>query len=238
MAHKQAPWSFIEQYYLDDLAERDSHESRFYLSLLESVKGKSVLSLGCGPNLYDDVQFFANIPKEVVGIDLNRNNIEFLKKSRNLNLLQAKQFLKKHHVKSELIVGNILKPRKAFQNRFDAVYAMGVIGMFRERQIKGLLKLIHGYLKPNGIFLDIDWTDCQLSKEKYKEREGYEWYSRQGPTIKRLAELFNEAEFRTIKQCAHHVPDKQAYGWGKIYGIAAKKNRMCPPCSPTAVICI
>jgi len=220
---KQAPLKFVERYYTDDLAERNTPETKFYLSWLKRIRGKTVLSLGCGPNLYDDVRFFGRKPREIVGIDLNRNNIYFLKRSRHPELLRSKQFLSRNKVKTRLVVGNILKPRKEFVGKFDAIYAMGVVGMLEERRLKNLLKLIHGYLRPNGIFLDVDWTDCQLSREKYKERQGYEWYSKEGPSIKRIGSLIKRAKFRIIEHGTYDVPNKKEYAWGKIYGYLAQK---------------
>ena len=79
MTHAQAPWKFVEEYYIDDLAERDTIETKFYLSWLKYIKGKNVLCLGCGPNLYDDIQFFSNFPSKIVGVDINKNNKKIVK---------------------------------------------------------------------------------------------------------------------------------------------------------------
>jgi len=224
MRTKQAPWEFVEKYYTDDLAERNTPETRFYLSWLKHIKGKTVLSLGCGPNLYDDVQFFGCMPKGIVGIDLNKNNIDFLKKSRHPELLKSKRILSQNKVRTRLIAGNVLKPKKEFIGKFDAIYAMGVIGMFEERRLKNLLKLIHDYLKPKGIFLDVDWTDCQLSEKKYKERQSYEWYSKEGPSIKKIGSLIKQANLKIIEHSVYDVPNKKEYLWGKIYGYLAQKE--------------
>ncbi len=223
MNRKEAPWGFVEKYYTDDLNERDSPETKFYLSFLRYVKGRDILCLGCGPNLYDDVKFFSNFPNKIVGIDINKNNIEFLKTSQHPELLKIKKLLYKNKVKAELIIGDILKPRKDFVSNFDVVYAIGVVGMFKEEELKKLLKMIYSYLKPRGLFLDVDWTDCQLSEKKYQEREGYQWYSNQGPSIERLGEVIEQANFKIIKKEIYDVSNKKKYLWGKIYGYLARK---------------
>ncbi len=224
MIRIEAPWSFVEKYYSDDLTERDTPETKFYLSWLKNIRGKKVLSLGCGPNLYDDLQFFGDIPQELIGIDLNGNNIEFMKNSKHPELLHRKKVAQEKKVNVQLIVGNILETKSEWINNFDVVYAVGVLGMFEKEKLQQLLKLIHSYLRPQGILLDVDWTDCQLSKEKLKERESFEWYSKQGPNIKQIGELLQEIGFNMIKQEVFDVPNKKEYSWGKIYGYLVKKK--------------
>jgi len=99
----EAPWSFVEQYYLDDLAEQDTTESRYAQSWLKQVKGELILGLGCGPNFFEDVRFFSEIPREIVGVDLNENNIEFLKQSAHPEMLRRRAFLQEHGVGVSLI---------------------------------------------------------------------------------------------------------------------------------------
>ncbi len=220
---RQAPLSFVEKYYLDDLSERNTKETKWYLSFLKNIKGKRVLSLGCGPNLYDDVLFFSEIPEEIVGIDINKNNIEFLKKSKNSELLRCKNFLLNKKVSTKLIVGDILKTREEFVNYFDSIYAMGTIGMLKEKQLKDLLKDIHKYLKPKGIFLDIDWTENQLPKEKYKERKSYNWYDIKGPGISKIGKLMKNTGFKILKHEVYDIENKKEYMWGKMYVYLVQK---------------
>lgn len=224
MKYKQAPWDFVEKYYLEDLKERNTPETKFYLSWMEEIKGKKVLCLGCGPNLYDDLQFFKRYPEEIVGIDINKENINFLKKSRNPELIKQKLKLIKKRVKIKLIKGNILKKRNNFVNKFDTIYATGVVGMFEEKQLRKLLKILYDYLKEGGTFLDVDWTDCQLTSKKYEERKSFEWYSNNGPSIKKIGKIFRENKFKVLKHRIYRVKNKKEYGWGKIYGYLVLKK--------------
>jgi len=219
----QASWQFVEKYYTDDLAERESPESQWSLEWLKEVRGEHVLSLGCGPNFYDDAQFFSEIPKDFAGVDLNENNIAFLKLSVHPEIKKCKRFLRNHHTNVELFVDNIKEEKKEFLGRFDTVYAIGVLGMFTEEDTIKVFENIRNYLKPGGRILDIDWTDSRLPNEKLKERESFEWYSKQGPSISRLGELLEQAGFKLIKHEAYDVPDPEAYSWGKIYGYLGEK---------------
>ncbi len=224
MSHTEAPWCFVEKYYSDDVTERNTPETKFYLSWLKHVKGKKVLSLGCGPNLYDDLQFFGEVPEEVIGIDLNSNNIEFMKNSKHPELLRVKKLAEQNSTKVTLITGDILKKRPEWNEQFDTVYAVGVLGMFEREKLQKLLKTIYSYLKPQGNSLDVDWTDCQLSKEKLKERESFDWYSKKGPSITEIGELMKQTGFKITHHEVYEVPNKEEYFWGKIYGYVANKK--------------
>ena len=221
--NKQSPWNFVEEYYTDNLEEMESPESKFYLSFLKNIKGKKILCFGCGPNLYDDASFYGSIPEELVGIDINRNNIEFLKKSKNPQLIKYKEYLIKKGVKIKLIVGDIFKTKKEFTGKFDCVYAIGVITNFKKDKLKELLGIVHSYLKPNGIFLSIDWTEDQLSEEKYKERLSYGWYLRVDYSINDIMGLIKNSGLKMTKHGVYNVPNPKEYLWGKIYGCLAIK---------------
>ena len=219
----QAPWSFVEQYYTDDLAERDSIESKQAFKWFKAVKGPNVLSWGCGPNFYDDALFFPNLPKEFVGVDLNENNITFLKKSNHPELLRCKRLLKEHGIKISLSVEDIREKQEKFVNRFNTVYAIGVLGMFKESDFGKLIRHAYSYLQPGGRFIDVDWTDCRLPEGKYKERESYEWYSKQGPSIEEISELIKANGFEILKDGLYKVSNPTEYGWGEIYAYVAEK---------------
>ena len=220
---QQAPWQFVETYYSDDLKERESKESKWFLSWLKEVRGNNVLCLGCGPNFYDDAQFFGEIPDTFVGIDYNENNIAFLKSSNHPEINKCKKLLLDSKTKIQLYKGDITQLKKSFVNRFDAVYAIGVLGMFKENDTIQVFNNIRSYLKPNGILLDIDWTDCRLSANKLKERERFGWYNKNGAGIEKIGVLLENDNFKIIKHKIYKVPNAAEYGWGIIYGYLAKK---------------
>ena len=222
MAHVEAPLEYVEKYYEADLAERDAPESKFYLSWLKYVKGKSVLSIGCGPNLYDDCRFFAEVPRELIGIDINRANIDFLKDSGNANLESARSFIKENGVKAEVLVGDVTKPNKGYTSRFDTIYGLGVFCAFKQGKLKEVFELLNSYLKPGGLLIDVDWTECQLSEEEKQKKKAYLFYNGD-QEIAEMGQLMKEANFSILKHEVYNVPNKAAYGWGKIYAYLAKK---------------
>jgi len=222
MGHVEAPLEYVEHYYEADLKERDAPESKFYLSWLKCVKGKSILSIGCGPNLYDDCQFFSEMPRELIGVDINKANIDFLKKSTNQNLTSAREFLKKNKVKCKALVGDVTKPNDDYLGRFDSIYALGVFCAFKPDKLKEIFALLNSYLKPGGLLIDADWTECQLSAEEQQKKKEYLFYNGD-QEIEGMGKLMKEANFSILKHQVYEVPDKAAYGWGKIYGYLAKK---------------
>ena len=60
--------SFVEKYYVDDLSERDKPETKWYLPFLKNIKGKKILSLGCGPILYEALKAAKELEKDGIGV--------------------------------------------------------------------------------------------------------------------------------------------------------------------------
>ena len=187
--HSQAPVEFVERYYLSDVAERDSPESKWSQAWLGEVRGRRVLSVGCGPTLYDDIQFFGKVPNVVVGIDFNEHNLEFLRRSVQSELTKARKVVENHGTSVSLVHGDVRKARREFVGQFDVLYAGAVLGMYEDHELKPLLRLLRTYLAPEGRIVDIDWTDCRLPCDLYNERLGYGWYSKAGPGIARIGGL-------------------------------------------------
>jgi len=223
MSHTEAPLEFIEKYYTDDLAERGDPEGKFALRWAKMIKGRSVLNVGCGPQFYDDVQFFGEIPREYVGIDINENNIRFLKESRHPELEKWKSFLAARGVAVELKNASIKEKQDEWVGRFDAIYAVGVLGMFDKEETRTLFGYLHSYLKKGGVLVDVDWTEPYLSEKKLKERKSYEWYSKNGPNIGEIGKLLERSGFEIAEHDAYAVPDPKKYLWGKIYAYIAVK---------------
>lgn len=222
MKMSEAPIDFVRKYYLDDLADRSSPASLFYLPWLKHIDGGRVLSLGCGPTLFDDAQFFNRTPEFLVGVDVNRSNIEFLKRSRHPELLRCKRILKRKKSSVELIVGDMLEPRPCFKSSFDSVYAVGCLGMHDVATLQKVACIVRDYLVPGGLFLIIDWTDCLLDKKAYDLRVRYRWYSERGPSVESVGAIFERSGFEITDHDLLDIPDKETYRWGKVYAFAMR----------------
>jgi SAM-dependent methyltransferase len=219
----KASKEFVEKYYTDDLAEQHSVESQWARQWLKEVDGDSVLNIGCGPQFFDDAVGFGKLPKEIVGIDINETNIEFLRTSEHPVLKQSQITLAKHAVQVDFFVHDIKVALTEFVNRFDTVFASGVLGMFDEKDTIHILSLIYKYLKPDGKFVMVSWGDDRLSSEKFEERNSYNWYWRKGPTPEALSHLLEQVGFTILKKDKYIVLNPEEYEWGLIYGFVARK---------------
>lgn len=218
----EATWEFVEKYYSANLAEKDSPENVWYTQWLGRVQGKEVLCLGCGPNLFDDAQFFAELPVTLVGVDVNQNNFEFLRRSRHPEVSRHRQFLKERGVITDLIMHDCRVEYPQFVSRFDTVYAVGLLGMFARADAQEILRHAKSYLKPGGRLLDVDWSDPRLSDAQMKERLAYAWYASEGLGISGVGELLAESGFDVLEYSVFTVPDPEAYEWGAIYAYLAQ----------------
>jgi SAM-dependent methyltransferase len=220
----EASEQFVRTYYMDDLAERDSKESQWALQWHLHVRGSSVLDLGCGPQLYDDILSFGDVPREVVGIDVNTANIQFLQKSRQSHLIEARQAVRRLGTKVEIRQGDIREDNPDLRHRFQTVFASGVIGKFTESDARGIILLLTSYLTDSGRIVIVDWTDDRLTEEKFRERFDFDWYSRNGISHTHLRRLLEEGGFKVVKRGTYSVPDPERYEWGIIRAVVAKKT--------------
>jgi SAM-dependent methyltransferase len=219
----RASMEFVERYYAEYVADLDRVESQWARQHLREVSGSYVLNVGCGPQLYDDAAEFATTPTELVGIDINESNIEFLKKSTHPRLLQSKKVLNERGTRIELLVHDIRLKRKEFVGRFDSIYASSVVDIFNRKDTAHILELLFQYLEPSGRLVLIWWDDDRLTSTKYNQRVRYGWYQRNGVGRDGLETLLRKTGFTIIKRDAHAVTDPIEYEWGLIYCLISQK---------------
>lgn len=220
----RASEQFVETYYNDDLDERESPESKWAAQWFREVKGESVLNIGCGPQLYNDALAFAETPMELVGLDANEANIEFLRKSRHPEILKAKKRLDHLDVKIELLLQDIRENNATLCGRFDTVFASGLIGSFNQPDTSEILQTLLTYLNPHGRLVIVSWADDYLSDSKLEERRRYEWYERHELAPEDVARILDEAGFWIMRQEIYRVPNPKEYEWGTIYAFLAAKK--------------
>lgn len=106
---------------------------------LQTLTGKSIIDLGCGPGLYTSK--FAQLGYEVSGIDLSKNSIGY-----------ARKLAKKLGLSIKYQIGNYLDWR-AFQ-KYDAVTLIYYdYGTFNPLQRQIILENVQEALKPGGLFI-------------------------------------------------------------------------------------
>jgi len=219
MKIEQAPEDYIKEYYEqdhEDIMGKYSKESAFVLSYLNYVSGKSVLNLGCGPQFYDHIKYFSELPSEYIGLDINQSTFSFIENSNNPELLMAKENAEENNVKTTLICGDALEFRKEFDNRFDSILGVGFFGTFKKEDLKILLKNTHLYLKTGGKLINIGWFDNYLPEEERKNKLKYQFDRKTKVGTDETIKIFEKAGFKLVKKNIFDVSDKEDYGWGKI----------------------
>ncbi len=221
-----APLAYVEKYYREDAEDdvRFPKEAKFWRSFLKQVQGKSVLSVGCGPQFYDDCQFFKSVPKEYVGMDVNRAVFDFLRSSTHTRLINGKKYAARHGIRTKLICGDITRYCMRFMERFDTILAVGVLGNFGEEKLGQLVEYLHEYLKKGGLLINVEWTDCHLPTREFHKKLQYRFYADRVPSMETIAKILKEKGFSIERQAVFDVENPKAYGWGKIYGYVARKR--------------
>jgi SAM-dependent methyltransferase len=219
----RAPKEFVERYYEEYIGDLSRPEGQWVRSQLRRVSGKRILNIGCGPQLFDDAAQFAAAPEELVGVDVNEANIEFLRNAEHPRLVRSRRLLNRAGTRIELMVHDVRSERDEFRSRFDAIYASGLFGMFNHYETAHILNLLFQYLERNGRLVVISWDDDRLSLEKFTERARYSWYQRNGAGLADIENLLKTIGFRMLERDVHHVSDPNDYEWGVIYRLVAQK---------------
>lgn len=221
---KLAPWPFIAAYYSEDVFEAEEPESKWWKKWLRHVRGRSVLGIGCGPTLIDDALHFSHLPKRLAGMDMNPENLRFLATADIEPLKSNRRFLITKNVQLEFILGDIRVLRDELVGEFDAVYAVGVLGMFEEVDLIRVINNSEAYLRPGGIFAHIEWSDCRLSRASMKLREQYQWYKFRDFEQSIICRTFGQCGWTTLKQELYNSSNPHQYGWGEIHAVVFKRK--------------
>jgi len=111
-----------------------------FVKLLQKIKGKRVLDLGCG--IGRPVIALVKEGFQVYGIDVSQSAIK-----------ETKERLEKEGLRAELKIGNIYKELPYEDNFFDGVISIKVLHHARVFKIKRLIKEIERVMKPGGILM-------------------------------------------------------------------------------------
>jgi glycine/sarcosine N-methyltransferase len=146
--------------------QRLIREESPFRSLVEKYKIKTALDAGSGTGAHS--LLLAQSGVEVTSVDVS---------PKMLNLLFAHAQEKKLKVKT--IRADFLNLQKKIHHKFDAVFCMGnsLVHAKTERELKKIIFILHGLLKPNGIlFIQTLNYDRIISKreiiQSIKELDG------------------------------------------------------------------
>ena len=146
MKHKFKIWKSNNKYFLGQLKNTYRSTISFYNFLNKKIKlrEKNIIDLACGNGgnlFYLKKNYF---PKYLLGVDFNKSLIKFannLKKKKKLENISFK-------------VGNILKIKNTYKNKFEVATCLQTIPYVRDYQtpIKQIAKLNPKYICISGLF--------------------------------------------------------------------------------------
>jgi SAM-dependent methyltransferase len=143
------------------------------LHLIDPLKGKAVLELGCGSG--HSLGYLAKVKEaeELYGIDLSQEQIRF-----------SREYLDKENVEAKLFLASMDENPGLPEAHFDLVVSIYSLGWTPD--LGRTLALVYSYLKPGGTFL-FSWEHPVYRCLEYREEiGGYAFtrpYLQEGPEI-------------------------------------------------------
>ena len=222
---KLAPLEYIRDYYEGSLNKADlfPKEYGFYQSFLSYVKGASVLNVGCGPLFYEDLPHFGEVPQHYVGIDVNTNTFEYLEQSQHPQLVEGKNYVKSHKIRTEFIAESVFDWAAETDARFDSVFGVGVFATFYGAEFDRLMSLLWRVLNKGGHLVNVSWDGSYYTDEQRRDKLKYQFDGPKGPTPDQLIDWVEKAGFKLMERRIL-TTDPQTYKWDSIHVSAFKKG--------------
>ncbi len=215
--HSQAPYEYIRDYYEQTHQEMDRYPNvaAFWLDGLRHVAGERVLNAGCGPTLYDYLEYFAEPPCQYVGLDINSNCFEFFRRSRDPRLLRARARAKTLGCRVEYLCGDVFELEDQLSGQFDSALGVGFFATYDGMRFDRLMRIMHGSISPGGQLLKITWHGPHRTPEQTRDKLRYRFDNPEEPTPDELIGGIERAGFalshNSILEC-----DPSTIGWDAI----------------------
>jgi len=222
--HTEAPYEYIRNYYahVHRVNAEDPAVAEFWLSKLRHIRGDTVLNIGCGPTLYDYMLRFERAPTEYVGLDINKSTFDFLRRSRDPRLLEAKARVRESGTRTELIGADVFECEQRLAGRFDSVLGVGFFATFHGARFQRLFEIMARALRPEGTLVKITWHGPHRSKEETRQKLEYAYDNPEEPTPDELVTGIEKAGFSIVEQEILQC-DPAAYGWDSIQACVFRK---------------
>lgn len=143
------------------------------LQLIENLKGKSVLELGCGSGHTLSYLWNTKQASELWGLDLSQEQLRF-----------TREYLERENIPAKLFLASMDENPGIPEAYFDLVVSIYALGWTPD--LPCTLSLVYSYLKPGGTFI-FSWEhpvyqclDYDAASEKYYVTQSY---SNENPEI-------------------------------------------------------
>ena len=213
----QAPYHYIRDYYRRVQAKYADFPdtAAFGWSYMEKIHGASVLNLGCGPLLYDDMTHFGRPPGDYVGLDINRGTFEFLRRSRDPRLLRAKSYARDCNTRIEYRCTDVLDDGGNLEDRFDCVLGVGFFATFQGARFERLMAIVRHALKEGGLLVKLTWHGPHRTAEETRKKLAYRYDNADEVSPEGLVAGIERCGF-TLRQQSILACDPDSYGWDSI----------------------
>ena len=140
----------------DDFSRSQENLTQYCISLIEPIKGKNVLEVGCGNGVQTNFIYEHYQPAAITGLDLNEGNIRIANEEKERLHLSNVRF----------IVDNAQDMNCIPDNSFDVV--INIESAFHYPDKKAFLKEVNRVLVPGGRFLI---ADILTTRKRYPESQ-------------------------------------------------------------------
>ena len=182
-----------------------------------------MLNVGCGPLFYEDLWHFGEVPQHYVGIDVNTNTFEYLEQSQHPRLVEGRNYVKSHKIRTEFIAESVFDWAAETDARFDSVFGVGVFATFGGTEFDRLMCLFRRVLKKGGHLVNVSWDGTYYTEQQYQEKLKYRFSGTDGPTPDELIDWVQKAGFKLMERRIL-TTDPQAYKWDSIHVSAFRKG--------------
>jgi cyclopropane fatty-acyl-phospholipid synthase-like methyltransferase len=223
--HTEAPYEYIRNYYahVHRVNAEDPAVAEFWLSKLRHIRGDTVLNIGCGPTLYDYMLRFERAPTEYVGLDINKSTFDFLRRSRDPRLLEAKARVREAGTRTELISADVFECEQRLAGRFDSILGVGFFATFNGARFQRLFEIMARALRPEGTLVKITWHGPHRTKEETRKKLEYAYDNPEEPTPEELVTGIEKAGFSLVEQEILKC-DPATYSWDSIQACIFRKT--------------
>ena len=195
-----APYDYISRYYASVRRKNRAFPdvADFWQGSLRHVSGKSVLNLGCGPMLYDNLTYFSKPPERYVGVDLNSESFAFLSEDDNPDLVEARNAAHALSTAIEVHAADIFDLSQDL-GTFDVILGVGFFGTFEGPNLDRLLNHVRPMMKPEGRIVKLTWHGPERTAAETQDKLRYRYDTTAEPTPDELSKRFTDCGLSIIR---------------------------------------
>jgi cyclopropane fatty-acyl-phospholipid synthase-like methyltransferase len=166
---------------------------------------------------------FGRPPREYVGLDINKSTFEFLERSEDPRLLDAKARVRKLGTRTELIGADVFDCEERLKGRFDCILGVGFFATFHGPRFDRLLRIMARALRPAGLLVKLTWHGPHRTAEETRKKLEYAYDNREEPSPDDLVTGFEGAGFSLVEQELLEC-NAQIYGWNAIQSCVFRRD--------------